>query len=132
VNPVASDDEQLEEGFTLLEVLVALAILSVAFTVLLGIFSQSLTQVRALREREAARALAQSLLAEQGTDTSIIPGTTGGWTGAFSWQIDTSPYGGTDSAAPRLAAITVRVRWHDGDRTMTLTSLRLMPEARSK
>jgi len=132
VNPVASDDEQLEEGFTLLEVLVALAILSVALTVLLGIFSQSLTQVRALREREAARALAQSLLAEQGIDIAIAPGTTGGRTGAFSWRIDTSPYGETDSDAPRLASITVRVWWQGGARTMTLTSLRPMPKAQSK
>lgn len=129
---MSARDNEGDEGFTLLEVLVALAILSVAFAVLLGIFAQSLSQARALREREAARALAQSLMSAQTALGSPAPGAVSGRSGDMAWTIDTEPYGDQKARAARLASISVSVRWDNGQRTLTLTSLTTLPKARAQ
>src|SRR5437773_11599039 len=62
-----------EAGFTLVEVIVALAILSLGLSVLLGVISGSLRQTADAARMAEASALAQSLLAEVGTDLQIKP-----------------------------------------------------------
>ncbi len=120
------------DGFTLLEVLVALAIMSVAFAVLLGIFSQSLSEARALRDREAARALAQAIMAEQGTVFPVAFGTATGQDGAFAWDTQTAPYIITDGDTLRLASVAIRVRWDGGRRTLMLRTLLPLPKTETR
>ena len=58
-----------ERGFTLIEVLVALTILSISLAALLAVFTQGLDRARESRNEAAARVLAQSLLAQAKTST---------------------------------------------------------------
>lgn len=124
-----SDCSEGSGGFTLLEVLIALAILSVALATLLGIFSQGLSRAREMREATTARALAQSLLAIQGTESPIVIGDTSGLDGAFAWHLKAVPYGKSETGGIGMALITAQVTWNDGKRSVSLSTLRLTPKA---
>jgi general secretion pathway protein I len=115
-----------EAGFTLLEVLVALAILSVSLATLLGIFSMNLDRARQSEAEMGARTLAQSLIAQ--TDVVIDPklgSRSGRADGGFSWRVDLKPF------APALASVSASVMWQGsgGNRSLTLYSLRPIPAA---
>ncbi|MDI6781093.1 MAG: prepilin-type N-terminal cleavage/methylation domain-containing protein [bacterium] len=77
----------VEHGFTLLEVMVAMAIFGVAVITLLGVFSNGLNLTRLTNKHTQAMILAQSKLAEfnTGLEQDVI-----GKQGCFDWEIDTS------------------------------------------
>jgi general secretion pathway protein I len=120
-------------GFTLVELLVALAILAVALGVLLGAISDSLDRVRRDRSDGTALALAQSLLDRAGTERPLVPGISEGDAAeGFHWSLDVTSYGSSaDSKAWGITAYLVRatVRWKDGAtlRARSLLALRLVP-----
>ncbi|MGH6871414.1 MAG: type II secretion system protein [Rhizomicrobium sp.] len=120
-----------EDGFTLLEILVALAILSVSLATLLGIFSMSLDRARQSEDEMAARTLAQSLIAQADAVANPRLGSTSGTAGKdFSWRLDLRPYGDTRvSGGTGLASIAASVGWNGsgGRRSLTLYSLRPVP-----
>ncbi|MEI9886380.1 MAG: prepilin-type N-terminal cleavage/methylation domain-containing protein [Rhizomicrobium sp.] len=114
-------------GFTLVELLVSLAILSVALAVLLAAISSSLDRSRLGRDEALAQSLVQSLLARAGTEGPLRGGE-GVYAGGYRWRLAVTPYGGGDDAAARhMSAFLVRatVTW-DG-RTKSLSALRLVP-----
>src|SRR5690242_7186668 len=77
-----------EAGFTLVEVIVALAILSLGLGVLLGVISGSLRQTADAARMAEAGALAQSLVAELGTDLQIKPGDSfGQFPNGYRWHL---------------------------------------------
>lgn len=116
-------------GFTLMEVLVALAILSLSLGVLLAVFSQSLDRVHRNQLDLRARLLAQSLLEEIG---SVKLGQTHGQTAdGLTWTLDVKPFGTSadrNSWRPLPVKVTADVEWHKGDvrHTLELSTLRLM------
>jgi general secretion pathway protein I len=119
-------------GFTLIEVLVALTILSISLVVLMAIFLEGLEHARENATEDRARILAQSLLAQ----TQAVPhpafGETDGTSNGLHWHVQISPYGsGDDQMAWHQAAqqIDATVTWRNGDhtRSMTLSTLRLSP-----
>ncbi len=125
-----------EHGFTLLEVLVALTILSVALGVLFGIFGHSLSRGRETQWRLEARALATSLLAQADKQPMLAYGETHGRTGAgLDWRLSVKRYGDERDvqAWPAAAArVTATVSWGDGTgQTFSLTTLRLLPKEKS-
>ena len=117
------------EGFTLLEVLVALTILSISLAVLMGVFSQGLSRARDMGDNSAARALAQSLIAEHGDAGEIAIGDLDGRNGAFAWQLRTVPFGSQELGAPHMVLLTASVSWKGGGRAESLSTLRLMPKS---
>lgn len=123
-----------DDGFTLLEVLVALTVLGVALTVLFGIFGQSLSRSRETQSRLEARTLATSLLAQAEVSPGLSFGDSSGRTpSGMEWQLDVRPFGDDrdHEAWPAAAAqVTATIRWGDkgSDRTMTLSTLRLLPK----
>lgn len=123
-----------EAGFTLIEILVALTILSIALAVLFGIFGQDLARSRETQARMAARTLANALLAEAETSPELSFGASAGRTGSgLEWRLSVRPYG-TDKdrqAWPaRAAELSATVTW--GDRgtgqILTLSTLHLLPK----
>lgn len=126
------------EGFTLLEVLVALTILGMSLTVLLAIFSQALAREHARDRAVAARAFAQSLIAQTLTAQMIGFGVSDGHTDDdLSWQLHVDPYGdGSGEPAARLQAaqVSATVTWSSaGNRqSLTLDTLHLIPKEQSK
>ena len=116
-----------ERGFTLIEMVVAFAILGLTLTALYGTFENALS--RTLRDSRLAEAtlLAQSTLARIGTEWPIGSGQhTGTWSG-FSyetWEGDKS-----DATLP-TQRVAVEVRWVEGTnhRSIGISALRLAPQ----
>ena len=122
-----------ESGFTLIEVLVALAIIGLALGALAGVFSQGLEGHETAAAAETALAVAE----EQLTLAAATPragAANGVFAGRFAWQTKAAPY--TDpgakaadapSALPPLYRIAVSVAWQDGRRSreVSLSTLRL-------
>jgi general secretion pathway protein I len=126
-------------GFTLLEVIVAFALLGLALTLLLGSLSGGARQVREAELRTRAVLHAQSLLAAAGVDAPLQVGQQqGDWeNGRYRWELQvqpwTEPRAGNVAAtqspgAPWLAELQLQVRWGDGEREqLRWRSLRLLP-----
>jgi prepilin-type N-terminal cleavage/methylation domain-containing protein len=111
-------------GFTLLETLVALTIVAIAFATAFGAMPESLNAQARARNLETATDLAESVLA-QGSATAVI-----GAEGKFAWRKDTAPVAGTQLQRPgEFGGQTVRVtvEWREGSnlRSIRLDMLRL-------
>jgi len=121
-------------GFTVVEVVVALAILALALGVLLNVTSDSLRRTERAETIAEAGSLAQSLLAETGVELPLRDGETTGETDrGFRWRVYIEPYGdGIDQREWPIAAhqVLAEVSWRDGplERSLVLTTLRLGPK----
>ena len=120
-----------DAGFTLLEVLVAVVILSVAVVTLIQLASQGLRLLKLSSDYQEAVLLADRV-ARAGE--ASIEGVETGQEGRFNWERrarlvavpdDLAPLEG---APPRLLALSVAVRWGTG-RTLELATLRVTPSA---
>ncbi|KRG82991.1 hypothetical protein ABB34_13255 [Stenotrophomonas daejeonensis] len=115
-------------GFTLIEVVVAFALLAGALTLLVGALSNAGRQVREADEVGRATLHAQSLLAQIGVGERLKPGTRQGEfeDGRFRWVLQITPYHDPArgkaatpepmAAATRLLELDLDVRWGDGPR----------------
>jgi prepilin-type N-terminal cleavage/methylation domain-containing protein len=114
-------------GFTLLEVVVAMVILSVAVVTLIQLASQSLRLLKLSSDHQEATILADRLVRAA---APVAEGMESGQDGQFTWERrvravavpdELSP---TVGAAPRLLSLAVAVRWGSG-RTVEMSTLRL-------
>jgi general secretion pathway protein I len=123
-------------GFTLLEVVVALAIASVALVGLFQAGSGGMLAVDiAAREQEAVQR-AQSHLAAVGRDAALVQGEfTDDDGGGYRWRLRVQPVGtrrglapeGNAAAPATLYEVEVAISWPgpSGDRSVVLRTLRL-------
>jgi len=128
-----------QTGYTLIEVIIAFAILAIALTMLLGILSNATRQVRWADDAGRAALHAESLLAQVGVGEPLREGHTEGAfeSGRYRWAMEIAPWRDpeappttqpVDLGAPALYAVDLRVEWGDGgprDR-LQLQSLRLV------
>ncbi len=125
-------------GFTLLEVLVAFAVLAVALGVAFEIFATGLRGARSADALTRAVLAAESRLAGVGIETELTPGETEGEAdNGMLWRIDIreqQPEEGEEDqletpSAAVLLDITVTVRWRDvgGEQSFVLRTSRLAP-----
>lgn len=114
-------------GFTLVEVVVAFALLALALAIVLGTLSNAARQVRWSDEAGRAALHAQSLLDDTGVAETLVPGRREGTfeDGRYRWTLDVEPWveppqPGDDEApaaqpvdpsAPRLLRLKLEVRW---------------------
>jgi general secretion pathway protein I len=122
-----------QSGFTLIEVLVALTILSISLATLLAIFLQGLDRARESSNEAAARVLAQSLLTQAKASPNLAFGASAGKVNAFVWRTQVVPYGtAADRSAwqtnPAQIVATVSWRGDGGRRSVSLSTLRLLPK----
>ncbi|MEO6264735.1 MAG: prepilin-type N-terminal cleavage/methylation domain-containing protein [Luteimonas sp.] len=127
-----------ERGYTLIEVIVAFAILALGLTLLLGTLSGAVKQVRWADEAGRAALHAQSLLDQTGVGEALEQGHREGTfeNGRYRWTLDVTPYTDPgkpppalfDPAAPRLLQLSLSVQWGNGDprERVALQSLRLV------
>ncbi|NKN32658.1 prepilin-type N-terminal cleavage/methylation domain-containing protein [Marichromatium bheemlicum] len=113
-----------ERGFSLLEAVVAFAILALALGVLLEIFSRaSLASQRAAMLARAS-ALAESRLAlVDGGAVDLVPGEIeGGEAGGMRWSLAVIPLARAGLAAgdPQPYRVEARVRWDEAGRERRL------------
>lgn len=132
----ACDDEcgapnDAESGFTLLEAIIALAILALSLSVVFQLISTSIGRTGQSEAVTQARVLAQSLLARVGHE---IPAKAGELTGeeghGLRWRLLQKPYGDTDQRARgqmSLMETTAEVIWGQGAsaQSISITTLRL-------
>lgn len=126
-----------QRGYSLIEVIVAFALLALALTLLLGTLSGAARQVRWSGDAGRAALHAQSLLEQVGVGESIQPGQRDGEfdDGRYRWTLSIAPWTdpalppapAMDPAAPRLLEMSLSVRWGDGrpGQQLQLRTLRL-------
>ncbi|WP_316228462.1 prepilin-type N-terminal cleavage/methylation domain-containing protein [Bradyrhizobium sp. SZCCHNR1039] len=124
-----------EAGFTLVEVIVALAMLSVGLSVLFGMISSGLGRIGAAQRTAEAASLAQSLLAKVGTELAVgADARSGEFPHGFRWQLTMRPYHQSRDGTERrieLYLVLAQVDWDEGgdQRSFELSTLRLGPRA---
>jgi general secretion pathway protein I len=128
-----------QRGYTLIEVIVAFALLAAALTLLLGTLSGAARQVRDAADAGRAALHAQSLMAQLGVGEALKPGTTNGELedGRYRWSVDVQrwqdPAQSADAlrapGAPQLVEVRLGIEWGDGgpSQRLLLRTLRLMP-----
>lgn len=118
-----------QSGFSLLEVLVAFAVLSLAVGVLYQVFGQTMRLVGTADSYRKAVALAESRMAIATADEAIPSGESGN-EAQFNWQVRAEPYSGAqlpDNLADtevRPLMVTVEVSWGERDRRVRLETVR--------
>ncbi|MEP6634160.1 MAG: prepilin-type N-terminal cleavage/methylation domain-containing protein [Luteimonas sp.] len=129
---------QRQSGYTLIEVIVAFALLALAMTLLLGTLSGAARQVRWSSDAGRAALHAQSLLDQTGVGEALQPGRREGEFegGRYRWELQIEPYAdiaqatqaGVDPSAPQLLRLRLLVQWRDGGprERLQLQSLRLV------
>jgi general secretion pathway protein I len=122
-----------QRGFTLIEVVVAFAILALTTGVLYESFGWSLRSTAALQKQEAAWLAAQSLLAELRASDVLTPGHTSGQTvQGLNWttEITLRKAESKDDANTRLKPfnVTIDVNW--GQRPAQRITLQSVATAR--
>lgn len=126
-----------QRGYSLIEVIVAFALLALALTLLLGTLSGAARQVRWSGDAGRAALHAQSLLDQVGVGEPLQPGQRDGDfdDGRYRWSLVITPWtdpalpppAAIDPAAPRLLELSLSVRWGDGrpGEQLQLQTLRL-------
>ena len=129
---------QRTRGYTLIEVLVAFAVLALALTVLLGTLSGATRQVRWSADAGRAALHAQSLVAQVGVGEVLVPGQRGGEldAGRYRWQLEVEPWIDpqlpvaplADPFGSQMMAIRLTVEWGEGGprERLVVESLRLV------
>jgi prepilin-type N-terminal cleavage/methylation domain-containing protein len=105
-------EDQREAGFTLVEVLVAFAVLSIALLALLSGLSTALFDDHRAEFARSALRLAKAELEITGVGTPLTPGvTTGRFDNGMEWRLTVQPYAlvsPNDAAPAYWVEITVR------------------------
>ena len=122
-----------DEGFTLVEVLVAFAVLAVTMIALVNIFGTGFRGIAAAESKTLALRLAQSKLAEVASTWQLQTGEQSGrFDDKYAWRLRVTPYvaAGSPGGTRRLAAnwVEVEVSWASRSRrrqrSLTLTTLK--------
>lgn len=125
------DPSRDEQGFTLLETLVALVIAGVALIVMFEVSGEGLFAVHDAAMHERALSVARSRLALARARPAFQPGERAGEdAGGFHWHETDVPIEQSDTpdaVAGTLFRITVHVTWHDGRGKLVLSTLRAAP-----
>jgi general secretion pathway protein I len=130
---------QRQGGYTLIEVIVAFALLAGALTLLLGTLSGAARQVRSSADAGRAALHAQSMLSQLGVGTVLKPGSRSGEFegGRYRWGLEIArwndpaqrPDAPRDPSAPKLLEVKLGVEWGGGGsrERLLLRTLRLVP-----
>ncbi len=115
-------------GFTLVEVLVALAVLVLVGGLVLQVFGGGLRNAEVADRMVRASALAESVLASVGADIPLAEGDASGTSAdGFAWTVTIAPLPEPEQPSARavLYTVTATVSWgaRPNARSVTLTTL---------
>lgn len=124
-----------QQGFSLLEILIAFSILALSLGILLKIFSAGVNTAVVAEDYTAAVQIAESLMAKTGVETPLQNGQDSGLENdKYHWLVEVSPivFNPEEIDATAITAelfkVTVIVSWGDdnvNDRQIELTTLKL-------
>jgi general secretion pathway protein I len=111
----AARSEPADSGFTLVEVLVALAIVGITLAAIGRVIATTSHGVRALEQRVSEVEILRGLAAGLSSRSGIAAGSRAGETAGQRWRIDIAPWAGdgvdTMANSPWVAqAVTIRVQ----------------------
>ncbi|RIZ65331.1 MAG: type II secretion system protein [Methylococcales bacterium] len=125
-----------QQGFSLLEILIAFSILALSLGILLKIFSAGVNTAIIAENYTTAVQISESLMAKTGIETPLQIGqTTGIENNIYHWQIEISPFTFNDDQIDtkilpaELFKVKISVHWGDdmlSDRQLELTTLKLL------
>ncbi|MEY3879530.1 MAG: hypothetical protein RIQ94_325 [Pseudomonadota bacterium] len=128
-----------QQGFSLLEILIAFSILALSLGILLKIFSAGVNNAMIAENYTVAVQLSESLMAKVGVETPLQTGlSTGLENNHYHWRVEVSPFTlNTDhtdikTVTAELFKVKVTVSWDDGhtnDRQLELITLKLINKA---
>ena len=117
------------QGFTLLEVIVALAILGIGFALAMELLATGVRSAKASEDYTQAVLLARQKMAEV-TAARNFTGVsdTGEFGGGFRWVSEVQPLEQPEELPGRLLSVRVRVTWpgRHGEKSVDLQTLRMM------
>ena len=121
-------------GFTLIEALVALAIIAAVLSSIGAVIATTVKGTRAIDQRLALAGAAETLLAALPARDLMKPGRQSGELAGHRWRIDVAPLSGVDFGdAPqsrRFVPLAVNLRLQaPGGPAIRLTTVRLVPRA---
>lgn len=124
-----------QQGFSLLEILIAFSILALSLGILLRVFSGGVNTATVAEDYTVAVQIAESLIAKTGSEIPLKDHQSSGLENEkYQWSLTVSPYFlGSESIDPKNAAVqlykvNVTVVWGDGEndgRQIQLTTLKL-------
>ena len=128
-------DRQIR-GFTLIEVMIAFAILGLSLSSLYGVFAGSLSRMRRDAQLAEGTLLAQSLLSRAGLEFPALQESyQGEWEG-YNYQLTQHWMDTSDNSArtPQLLRVTARVRRGSGSGPVDieLATIKLVPRPGSQ
>lgn len=117
------------QGFTLIEMVVAFAILGVTLSALFAAFEGALSRTARDGRLNEATMLAQSMLARVGTEWPLGGAARVGTWGTFSYQVQEQR--SQSPATLPTSLVTVLVSWQEvgNPRSISLSTLKLAPRA---
>ena len=125
-----------QQGFSLLEILIAFSILALSLGILLKIFSAGVNTALVAEDYTAAVQIAESLMAKTGVETPLQPGQSSGLENEkYHWLVEVIPFEfnpeNVDPTATTAVVFKVKVvvNWGDdnaNDRQVELTTLKLI------
>ena len=125
-----------QQGFSLLEILIAFSILALSLGILLKIFSAGVNTAEVAEDYTAAVQIAESLMAKTGLETPLQAGQDSGLENEkYNWQVTVSPFAfnpenvDTSTIPVVLFKVKVVVSWENDnadDRLVELTTLKLI------
>jgi general secretion pathway protein I len=125
-----------QQGFSLLEILIAFSILALSLGILLKIFSAGVNTAMIAENYTAAVQLSESLMAKTGVETPLQTElSTGLENNLYHWQVEVTPFilnsdfTDTKISAAELFKVKVTVNWGEDnarDRQVELITLKLI------
>lgn len=123
-----------QQGFSLLELLIAFSILALSLSILLKIFSGGVNTAAIAEEYTDAVQIAESLMARAGVETPLQLGETNGQEkDKYNWRVVISPYQfnpdnvDISTVQAEFFKVDVTVTWGESDeRQLELTTVRLV------
>ncbi|MDX9715690.1 MAG: type II secretion system protein [Dissulfurispiraceae bacterium] len=118
------DKRCCENGFTLLETIVALAIMSVGIVLVLQLFSGGLRSAGISGDYTTAVIYARQIMEEQLLKPEQAAGS---FDDRYTWQADLSDFDSPEYVGAKIKKIVVTVRWGKA-RSVELSTLKLLQE----
>jgi general secretion pathway protein I len=119
-------------GFTLIEALVALAIVAAVLGSIGAVIATTVKGTRGIEQRLALSGTAETLLAALPARALLKSGRQSGETGGHRWRIDVSPMNvavASDAPVQRFVPLAVTLRLQSpGGPAMQVTTVRLVPK----
>jgi general secretion pathway protein I len=125
-----------QQGFSLLEILIAFSILALSLGILLKIFSAGVNTAEVAEDYTAAVQIAESLMAKTGVETPLQAGQDSGLENEkYNWLVTVSPFAfnaenvDTSAITAVIFKVKVIVSWGNddaNDRQVELTTLKLI------